>query len=280
QSDAALRQAQEVFRHAFDEAGIGMTLVDPAGRIIRSNDAMAQMLRYPSADALAGVSVVDITYPDDRAATSERVSAVAVGELDNFRAEQRLLRSDGETVWVALTASCVKDDNGATMFTISQLEDISERKAFSDRLRYEAAHDVMTGLLNRASFSERVEAAVASGDANGRKAAVLFIDLDHFKLINDSLGHAAGDDLLVNVAQRLRNTLRPGDLLARFGGDEFVLLCTDLAGNQAVSAIAKRLIAAIAEPIVIGDDEVFVTASVGIAVARAGDNAETLLRHA
>jgi diguanylate cyclase (GGDEF)-like protein/PAS domain S-box-containing protein len=279
-ADAALRQAQEVFRHAFDEAGIGMTLVDPAGRIIRSNEAMAQMLRYQSADALMGVSVVDITHPDDRAATSERVGASAAGELDSFRAEKRLLRSDGETVWVALTASSVKDDAGDTMFTISQLEDISERKAFSDRLRYEAAHDVMTGLLNRASFSERVEAAVASGDANGRNAAVLFVDLDHFKLINDSLGHAAGDDLLVNVAQRLRNTLRPGDLLARFGGDEFVLLCTDLAGNQAVSAIAKRLLAAIAEPIVIANDEVFVTASVGIAVARADDNAETLLRHA
>src|SRR5207245_10934021 len=98
--------------------------------------------------------------------------------------------------------SSVKDDAGRAMFTIGQLEDISERKAFSDRLSYEAAHDVMTGLLNRASFGDRVAAALRAPDANGRRAAVLFIDLDHFKLVNDSLGHAAGDDLLVTVAQR------------------------------------------------------------------------------
>jgi diguanylate cyclase (GGDEF)-like protein/PAS domain S-box-containing protein len=280
QSDAALRQAQEVFRHAFDEAGIGMTLVDPSGCIIRSNEAMAQMLRYPDGGSLAGVRVVDITHPDDRPATNERIHEVATGARDGFRMEKRLLRCDGETVWVALTSSCVHDDRGGTMFTIEQLEDISERKAFSDRLRYEAEHDVMTGLLNRASFSERVAALLAAGESSGRNAAVLFIDLDRFKLINDSLGHAAGDDLLVTVAQRLRATLRPGDLLARFGGDEFVLLCTDVAGNQAVSAIAQRLIGAIAEPIMIGDDEVFVTASVGIAVAREGDTPATLLRHA
>jgi len=280
QSDAALRQAQEVFRHAFDEAGIGMTLVDPAGRIIRSNEAMAQMLRYQDADSLAGVHVVDLTHPDDRSATNQRVQEIAAGASDGFRAEKRLLRSDGETVWVALTSSCVHGDDGSAMFTIEQLEDISERKAFSDRLRYEAAHDVMTGLLNRASFSERVAATLSTRETNGHQAAVLFIDLDHFKLINDSLGHAAGDDLLVTVAQRLRATLRPGDLLARFGGDEFVLLCSDLAGNQAVSAIAKRLLGAIAEPMMIGDEEVFVTASVGIAVAHEGDTAATLLRHA
>src|SRR5439155_13463401 len=187
QSDAALRQAQEVFRHAFDEAGTGMTLVDPSGRIIRTNEAMAQMLRYKDADSLAGVHVVDITHPDDRAATNGRVHKVATGVRDGYRVEKRLLRSDGETVWVALTSSCVHDDRGGTLFTIEQLEDISERKAFSDRLRYEAAHDVMTGLLNRASFSERVAATLSAGESDGHKAAVLFIDLDHFKLINDSL---------------------------------------------------------------------------------------------
>ncbi len=279
QSDAALRQAQEVFRHAFDEAGIGMTLVDPAGRILRSNDAMAQMLRYHDRDALAGVTMAEILHPYDRTAVEGSLRAMFDGTSEGCRTEMRLARSDDETVWVAATCSVVKDEDGRAMFSIAQLEDITERKAFSDRLRYEAAHDVMTGLLNRASFSERVAAKLADDNETGRKSAVLFIDLDNFKLINDSLGHAAGDDLLVTVAQRLRHALRPGDLLARFGGDEFVLFCTNLSGTQAVSTIAKRLIATVARPMMIGTDEVFTTASVGIAIAHE-DTVETLLRHA
>jgi diguanylate cyclase (GGDEF)-like protein/PAS domain S-box-containing protein len=281
QSEAALRQAQEVFRHAFDDAGIGMTLVDTSGCIIRSNEAMQQMLGYEVGDdALVGINVVDITYQSDRRRTEDYLGEIAAGDRDGFQVEKRLLRCDGETVWVALTMSTVLDDDGNAMFSIGQVEDISERRAFSDRLKYEAAHDAMTGLLNRTSFTERVAGALETYDESGRDAAVLFIDLDHFKIINDSLGHAAGDDLLVTVAQRLRNTLRPGDLLARFGGDEFVLLCTNIVGSRAVTMIAERLITAVADPIVIGDDEVFVTASVGIAVANMGDTAETLLRHA
>jgi diguanylate cyclase (GGDEF)-like protein/PAS domain S-box-containing protein len=280
QSEAALRQAQEVFRHAFDEAGIGMTLVQPSGHIIRSNEAMQQMLGYDDAQALVGKHVVEITHPEDRRATEELVRDIERNDSDGFRIEKRLLRADGETVWVALTVSSVKDESGQPMFSIGQIEDITERKAFSDRLKYEAAHDGMTGLLNRSSFTERVAAALEAKEPPGRVAAVLFIDLDHFKIINDSLGHAAGDDLLATVAQRLRHTLRPGDILARFGGDEFVVLCTNVLGIRAVSEIAQRLIAAVAEPILVGDDEVFVTASLGIAVATKDDTSETLLRHA
>ena len=280
QSEVALRQAQEVFRHAFDDAGIGMTLIDPAGTITRSNEAMHQMLGYEVGDALAGMNLVDLTHPDDRLLTLDRLRELEAGTRDGFRVEERLLRSDGETVWVALTVSTVQDDDGRAMFSIGQLEDISERRAFSDRLKYEAAHDAMTGLLNRASFTERVTRSLANEEESGRQAAVLFIDLDHFKIINDSLGHAAGDDLLSTVAQRLRHALRPGDLLARFGGDEFVLLCSNIAGTRAGTTIAERMLTAVAEPILIGNDEVFVTASVGIAVANKGDTAETLLRHA
>ncbi|MGO9874960.1 MAG: putative bifunctional diguanylate cyclase/phosphodiesterase [Acidimicrobiia bacterium] len=280
QSEAALRQAQEVFRHAFDEAGIGMTLVDPSGHIIRANEAMLHMLGYDDAELLVGKYVVEITHPDDRRVIEDNVRDIERNQRDGFRIEQRLLRADGETIWVALTVSTVKDDADLPTFSIGQIEDITERKAFSDRLKYEAEHDAMTGLLNRTSFTERVAVALDTEESTGRLAAVLFIDLDHFKIINDSLGHAAGDDLLVTVAQRLRLTLRPGDLLARFGGDEFVVLCTNVLGNRAVSEIAQRLIEVVAEPILVGSDEVFVTASLGIAVANADDTAETLLRHA
>ena len=138
----------------------------------------------------------------------------------------------------------------------------------------------MTGLLNRASFTERV-AGRARRRRRDRKVAVLFIDLDHFKVVNDSLGHAVGDELVVTVAQRLRHALRPGDVIARFGGDEFVVLCDDLAGDEAASAIAQRLLAAVAEPIALGDRR-------GVrdrehrhrGRRRPATTAETLLRHA
>src|SRR5436190_11526409 len=138
----------------------------------------------------------------------------------------------------------------------------------------------MTGLSTRASITERVATALAAGRDRNRMVAVLFIDLDHFKLVNDSLGHAFGDELVVTVAQRLRHAIRPGDVIARFGGDEFVVLCDNLSSIKAVSSLAERLLAAVAEPIALTTDEVFVTASIGIAVGKGNTTAETLLRHA
>ena len=158
------------------------------------------------------------------------------------------------------------------MYQIGQLEDITDRKALADRLAYEAAHDAMTGLSNRASFTDRVASALGAGRDRNRMTAVLFIDLDHFKVVNDSLGHAFGDELVITVAQRLRHAIRPGDVIARFGGDEFVVLCDNLTSVEAVEALAERLLDAVAEPVSLTTDEVFVTASIGIALSHGGDD--------
>jgi len=275
--EAALNEAQEAFRHAFDDAPIGIGLVDLDGRIQRANRSMAVLLGRTQQE-LSGTLIVDLTHPEDRQVSEEHRDRLTRNEIDLYRIEKRYLRPDGTTVWASLSVSLVRDISGRPMYQIGQLEDITERKLLSDRLAHDAAHDSMTGLLNRSSFTDHVSAALAAG--NDRDVAVLFIDLDHFKVVNDSLGHALGDELVTTVAQRLRATLRPDNVIARFGGDEFVVLCADLVNNDAATAIAGRLLAAVAEPIALTTEEVFVTASIGIAIAAPGDTSETLLRHA
>ena len=275
--EEALNEAQEAFRHAFDDAPIGIGLVAMDGTIMRANRAMA-VLFGRTQDDLVGRSVVDLTHPADRAATDENRDRLKRDEIDSYRQEKRYIRPDGSSVWAALSVSLVRDTTGQPLYTIGQLEDITERKALADQLAHDAAHDLMTGLLNRASFTLRVTAALEASD--DRKVAVLFIDLDHFKVINDSLGHALGDELVETMAERLRTTLRPGSTVARFGGDEFVVLCEDLADDDAALAVARRLLAAVAEPVALSTQEVFVTASIGVAIAAPDATPDTLLRDA
>jgi len=278
--EAAINEAQEAFRHAFADAPIGIGLVDMHGLIQRANRAMAELLGRTQ-EELVGIQISDLTHPDDRSISEENMERLARSEVDSYRIEKRYIRPDGSVVWASLSVSVVRDLDGNAIYQIGQLEDITDRKALADRLAYEAAHDGMTGLSNRSSFTERVSLALARRRRN-RMVAVLFIDLDHFKVVNDSLGHAFGDELVVTVAQRLRNAIRPGDVLARFGGDEFVVLCDNLTSVESVSGLAQRLLAAVAEPIALTTDEVFVTASIGIAISDVnGDTtSETLLRHA
>ena len=278
--EAALNEAQEAFRHAFDDDPIGMGLVDMNGSVQRANRSMAVLLGRTQ-EELVGVRILDLTHPDDRTVSEEQRTRLAHDEINSYRHEKRYLRPDGSLVWASLSVSVVRDLEGNPMYQIGQLEDITDRKSLADRLAYEAAHDAMTGLSNRSSFTERVSLALERRQRN-RSIAVLFIDLDHFKVVNDSLGHAVGDELVVTVAQRLRKAIRPGDVIARFGGDEFVVLCDNLSSVESVSTLAERLLNAVADPIALTTDEVFVTASIGIAVSDANSDAtaETLLRHA
>jgi diguanylate cyclase (GGDEF)-like protein/PAS domain S-box-containing protein len=276
--EAALNEAQEAFRHAFDDAPIGIGLVDMDGRIQRANRAMSELLGRTQ-EELVGIEILELTHPDDRTVSRESREQLVRSEVKSYRLEKRYVRPDGSVVWASLSVSVVRDLEGNALYQIGQLEDITDRKALADRLAYEAAHDAMTGLTNRASFTELVTLALSRRERH-RMIAVLFIDLDHFKVVNDSLGHALGDELVVTVAQRLRNAIRPGDVIARFGGDEFVVLCDNLSGVESASSLAQRLLAAVAEPIALTTDEVFVTASIGIAVSDGDSTAETLLRHA
>jgi diguanylate cyclase (GGDEF)-like protein len=195
------------------------------------------------------------------------------GDISGYQMEKRYLHATGSAVWVSLSVSAVRDEDGTPLYMIAQTEDITEKKAVRERLAHQAVHDPLTGLPNRASFLNRLDLALDEAGRQRRRVGVLFLDLDHFKVINDSLGHEAGDQLLVTIAHRLRRILRPTDAVARFGGDEFTILCEDVADADAVMGLARRVLAEVSRPILLTEGEVFVTTSIGIALS--GHDAET-----
>jgi diguanylate cyclase (GGDEF)-like protein len=182
--------------------------------------------------------------------------------------EYRMLHKDGSWVWLESTASDLLNDPAVRGVVVNS-RDITERKQAEEALAHQARHDPLTGLPNRALMVDRIAVALANLDRSDRVMAVLFLDLDRFKLINDGLGHAAGDELLVAVAERLTAVLRPGDTIARQGGDEFAVLCVDLHDPAEAVLVADRLAEAMLEPFVLEGTPTFVTTSIGIAIADA-----------
>ncbi|HUL83591.1 MAG TPA: EAL domain-containing protein, partial [Gammaproteobacteria bacterium] len=174
------------------------------------------------------------------------------------------LRKDGTPVWVGITVAMKRDRTGTPLYDISIVEDISARKRAEERIQYLATHDGLTGLPNRAMFGQLLNLAVETGRRYDRKFAVLFIDLDRFKVINDTLGHEAGDVLLREMAARLRECLRASDVVARLGGDEFVVLVQEVSDVGQVSAVARNILSAVMKPVVILGQECRVTASIGV----------------
>jgi diguanylate cyclase (GGDEF)-like protein/PAS domain S-box-containing protein len=249
-----VRESEEAFRLAFENAPFGMSIVDfapgSAGRFLRVNEAMCRILGY-SRRELQERNIADITHEDDRAADVEAVRSAVEGVHDRYHLEKRYLRSDGRPVWVSLQASVVRDNAGTALYAISQFEDISDRRAEHLELTRRATSDPLTGLVNRASLGERVEAAIHEARRTRRPGSLLFCDLDAFKPVNDTHGHAVGDQVLAIVARRLESQVRARDTTARFGGDEFVVVADDLSGPM-LSDLVERLREAVAAPIHVG----------------------------
>jgi diguanylate cyclase (GGDEF)-like protein/PAS domain S-box-containing protein len=278
-ADAALRSAEERFRAAFAAAPIGMTLMDGSGRLVEVNAAFATMLGLEPGE-LNGRQLVDITVPEDWPAASELLRSLR-RDSGAVRFEQRYRGANGRIVLASVSASLV-DNGDLGGLVIGQVEDITEQRAIADRLEHSARFDEVTGLSNRASFIERLgEVLSLAGENEAAQVAVLFLDLDRFKVVNDSLGHAAGDDLLRAVGARLRSVVRAEDLVARFGGDEFTVLVNEVTSEAEVVRLAERVAAQVAVPIPLASGETFVTVSIGVAFAdRAGVSPDGLVRDA
>jgi diguanylate cyclase (GGDEF)-like protein len=200
----------------------------------------------------------------------------------------RIVRPDGSERWVSSRAVWIPGDDGRPLFYVGSLEDITgvlaameEQKRLESELAHRATHDVLTGLPNRALLLAELHRTVGAADAG--PVAVLFVDLDRFKSVNDELGHGVGDSLLRQVADRLSDALRPSDVVARMGGDEFVVLCPDVGGMEAAIDVAVRLLGAVSrEPVMVDERKIDVTASIGVTVSSAGatEHPEGLLREA
>jgi diguanylate cyclase (GGDEF)-like protein/PAS domain S-box-containing protein len=273
------------FEATFAGALTGMLLMDLDGRIIDSNPAVQTMLGRSHGE-LAGRRTSEFVHPDDRSAARSAYKQMIADGQSGLRLQHRFVDRDGDVLWVDVSASLVPDSAGHKGFAITMIQDITQRKAAEAALlsqaelnEYEALHDALTGLANRNLFRDRIGQAVRARRSADSRAAVLVMDLDGFKEINDSLGHAAGDDLLVELGRRLTAVLRDSDTVARLGGDEFGVLLPEARVPGGVLRAVERMRAAIESPITVQGLPLSLEVSIGIALyPDDGEDVETLVR--
>ena len=263
--EQGLRDVRGRFESAFGNAPIGMTLIDMDDRWLQVNPALCSITGY-SATELKTTTLRAITHPEDVGVDADDRRRLIAGDISTYQTEKRYRHAWGHHVWVLLTVSLVRDEAGAALYVITQVQDISERKELAGRLEYLVDHDMLTGLFNRRRFEQELAQETERARRYGHPGAVLLIDVDHFKDVNDTFGHAAGDDLLKAVAGALKQRLRQTDVLGRVGGDEFAILLPG-AGADRAKIVADEIIKGLNRSMaVLADRSVHLTASVGVSL--------------
>ncbi|MRR51630.1 MAG: EAL domain-containing protein [Rhodocyclaceae bacterium] len=260
-----IEAAADRFRATFDQAAVGIVHVALDGRWMRINGKFRDIVGY-GADELTEGALRDITHPEDRDIDQELQHRLLGGRIGTYSVEKRLQRKDGSLVWVNLTVSLVRDTRGEPEYFIKVFEDISARKAAEQEIEFLAYHDVLTSLPNRMLVKDRLDQAAAYADRSGAKVALLYLDLDNFKTINDSLGHPVGDALLKAVAQRLLSCVRDTDTVSRQGGDEFLIVLSGVVDADGITAVADKLLEKLADSFSIEGHDLSTSVSVGIAM--------------
>lgn len=236
----AIRQSEQKFRATFEQAAVGIAQGDKQGRFLEANQALCDILGY-SREELLQMRYPSLIHPEDKWVGRHERQAAAAGKLDSYTIEQRMIRADGETIWVKVTVSGFSDQTDpSAMRYIAIVEDVSESRRLSEELSHQATHDDLTGLLNRRAFERYLGEYLRRAHSENSVHALCFIDLDQFKIVNDTQGHVVGDQLLRQVAGHLGEHLRKGDLLARLGGDEFGLIL-DRCDPQSAVMVAEKL---------------------------------------
>jgi diguanylate cyclase (GGDEF)-like protein/PAS domain S-box-containing protein len=278
---ARLAESEQRFRVAFDTAPVGMMLVGltgaQEGRILRVNQTLCDFTGRSEA-ALLALDVHALAHPEDRLESEQTFTQFLTGELHEARMEKRYQHADSSTRWGLLAATV--SDVGDRQELLCLIEDTTARRHAEQALLHQALHDGLTGLANRALLRDRLAKALTASARSGQRVGLLYLDLDGFKGINDSAGHAAGDQVLQQVATRLSGCVRPGDTISRLGGDEFVVLCPEAGTVKNLALVADRVVAALALPVRLSVGTFSIGASIGLTVSTPASHAEQLLDEA
>jgi diguanylate cyclase (GGDEF)-like protein/PAS domain S-box-containing protein len=279
--ELALTESDQRFRGAFETAAMGIALVGLGGEWIEVNPSLLNMLQY-SEEELLQLTFQDITHPEDLNLDLEHLTALLAGKIKSYQMEKRYFCKDGSTVWAYLSVSMVVDGKGEPVHFVSQIENITVRKELQKQVLHQASHDELTGLPNRRFLKDRLEHTYELSHRYKRPFALMYIDIDHFKLVNDEFGHDVGDDLLIWLATKLKSCLRGTDTLARQGGDEFVLILSEIKSSEDATLIANNIFKAISDEFSGGILKRQVSLSIGIAISdpESDDSVEDLLRKA
>jgi len=281
QAEQAVRQSEERFRSLVQNASDLITVIDTDTTVIYQSPSIRRMLGY-AAERLVGGKLIDLIHAEDAARVIATIGDVMSKPDAVVRGETRIRHEDGS--WRHIEFSCTDQRrNAAIGGIVLNTHDVTERKLLEEQLRHQALHDPLTKLANRTRFTDRLEHALLRAGRTGHQVAVLFMDLDNFKSVNDSLGHSAGDYLLTEVAERVQTCLRPFDTIARLGGDEFAILLEDVTSIDDATGVTERIFQVLGTPFELEGKELIVRASIGIALGEGGAReagAEGLLRDA
>jgi diguanylate cyclase (GGDEF)-like protein/PAS domain S-box-containing protein len=270
ETEHALSEAEQRFRIAFESNMAPMIFSDTEDRTIAVNDAFCEMVGF-SREELMGQDTRIFTYPEDVGITEETLRRVTAGEGDQIRYVKRYLRKDGRVIVSEVARSTDRNAAGEILYFVFSERDVTEERALAAQLTHQALHDPLTGLANRALFNDRLAQAQARAVRNNGTGAVLLLDLDDFKGVNDTHGHLVGDQLLVGVARRFELVTRSTDTLCRFGGDEFLYLAEGLTSPNEAEEVASRLLDVLAEPFSIGGVHLEQHASIGVVIFAASN---------
>ncbi|MBL8250189.1 MAG: PAS domain S-box protein, partial [Candidatus Competibacter sp.] len=276
-----LRAREARFRGIFELSPLGIVLVSKRDyRFVQANPRYCELLGY-SLESLRRMTIADVTHPEDWPQSEQLLKTLSPAKPSGCVLQKRYVHQNGVCRWVNVTAGLLTDEHDGEPLVIGVVEDITERRQAEERIRHLALHDVLTDLPNRALLEDRLRQAVNEAQREQSLLALLFLDLDRFKIVNDSLGHAVGDGLLQAVAERLGQHVRGSDTICRLGGDEFVILLTAIRDVSDVARVANKLLESMAEPWRVNGYALNVSTSIGISLyPMDGDDPDTLLQHA